>query len=159
MFAPQKGATPPQVDALESGLRQLVNIVGVADAPGAGAAGATAYGFLAWGATLTSGAAAVGSALDLPRLVASAGVVITGEGCYDTQSSAGKVSHYVATLARGEGVDVLLAAGTIRADPAGFTVAVTLREVAGATEAALREPVRWANEAGAKLARIYSALS
>lgn len=158
VFAPQKGATPEQVGQLEAGLIRLARTVGADDIAGAGAAGGTAYGLLAWGATLTSGAAAVGTAIGLPELVAEAAVVITGEGCYDSQSAAGKVSSYVMGLGRNAGADVLLAAGIIRADTRGYKLAVSLQEVAGGTEAAIREPGRWSRAAGTKLARIYSAI-
>lgn len=159
VFGPQKGASPDQVALLEEGLNRLARTVGADDAAGAGAAGGTAYGLLAWGAELTSGAATVGEAIGLPALVAGAAVVITGEGCYDAQSGAGKVTDYVARLARDSGADALLAAGIIRADTRGYTVAVTLVEVAGGSEAAIREPDRWSRAAGTKLARIYSLAS
>lgn len=158
VFAPQKGATPEQVVELEAGLARLAATIGARDAAGAGAAGGTAYGLLAWGATLGSGAAAVGAAIGLPGLIADADVVITGEGRYDEQSSAGKVSHYVAGLAQDAGADVLLAAGLIRADTRGYLLALSLSELAGGPEAAMREPRRWSEAAGTKLARSYSAL-
>lgn len=158
VFAPQKGATPEQVAELDAGLVRLAAAVGAPDVAGAGAAGGTAYGLLAWGATLGSGAAAVGAAIGLPALIAGAGIVITGEGRYDEQSSAGKVSHYVAGLARDAGADVLLAAGAISADTRGYLLAVSLSELAGGPGAAMREPGRWSEAAGAELARSYSAL-
>lgn len=158
VFAPQKGATPEQVAELEAGLARLAATVGAPDVAGAGAAGGTAYGLLAWGATLGSGAAAVGAAVGLAALIADADVVITGEGRYDAQSSAGKVTDYVAALARDAGADVLLAAGLIHADTGGYLLASSLSDVAGGPDPAMREPRRWSEAAGVELARGYSAL-
>lgn len=126
--------------------------------PGAGAAGGTGYGLLAWGAELAPGSAAVGDALGLPALVAAADVVITGEGRYDTQSAAGKVPAYVSGLAQDAGVPALLAAGAIAAPVDAFAGAVSLSALAGSADAAIADAARWAREAGAALARDYSAL-
>ena len=153
VFGPQKGASPEQVIGLESGLVRLARVLGRrADAVGAGAAGGTGYGLLAWGATLAPGAAAVGEALGLPDLVARADAVITGEGRFDAQSAAGKVPDYVAGLAVAAGVPVMLVAGAIEAPTGAFAQAVSLSDLAGGAEAAIADAVRWAREAGATLA-------
>lgn len=154
VFGPQKGATPEQVAELESGLANLARVLGgvVPATPGAGAAGGTGYGLLAWGARLAPGSAAVGDALGLPALVAEADAVITGEGRFDAQSAAGKVPAYVAQLARDAGVPSLLVAGSIEAAPHDFAAAVSLSALAGGADAAMAEPERWARTAGAELA-------
>ncbi|WP_085368307.1 glycerate kinase [Leifsonia sp. NCR5] len=173
VFGPQKGATPEQAAGMESGLARLARVLGGgrvraaapdagaerggrqlrATTPGAGAAGGTGYGLLAWGASLAPGSAAVGDALGLPALVATADVVITGEGRFDSQSAAGKVPAYVSHLARDAGVPALLAAGAIQAPTDAFAAAVSLTELAGSADAAIADPQRWAREAGAVLAR------
>ena len=160
IFGPQKGATAGDIPLLERGLRRLADTLlaaGVAvspELPGSGAAGGAGYGLLAWGARMTPGAAAVGDALGLPVTIASADVVITGEGRYDAQSAAGKVPEYVADLAHDAGVRVLLAAGAIAAPIGGFASSVALGDLAGSTEAAIADPVRWAYAAGAALAAL-----
>lgn len=159
VFGPQKGADEVQVRGLESGLVRLERLVRAArpgvrgTAPGAGAAGGTGFGLLAWGARLSPGAEAVGAALGLPALVAEADAVVTGEGRFDAQSAAGKVPAYVAGLARSGGARSLLVAGAIETDELPFDDAVSLVELAGSVADAMGDPVRWARAAGAELAR------
>lgn len=163
VFGPQKGASPADVGVLEDGLRRLTDVVGAVrstraqSTPGAGAAGGTGYGLLLWGATLSAGSAAIGEAIGLPSLIASADAVVTGEGRYDAQSAAGKVPEYVAGLAAAAGVPALLAAGSIAAEPRGFAGAASLSEFAGSSAAAIAEPLRWARAAAAALARAFTA--
>ncbi|WP_200944836.1 glycerate kinase [Leifsonia sp. Root4] len=153
VFGPQKGANPDQVDGIESGLLRLARLLpGGADTPGAGAAGGTGFGLLHWGARLTPGAAAIGEAMGLADAVATAAVVITGEGRFDSQSAAGKVPAYVAGLAAASGAIAMLAAGEIQAPSDDFAAAVSLSELAASPEAAMAEPERWLRLAGARLA-------
>jgi glycerate 2-kinase len=85
VFGPQKGASPAQAALLDEGLARLAGLLGGDPAaPGAGAAGGTGYGLAAgWGALITPGAPALGRLAGLDRALAGAGLVITGEGCYD----------------------------------------------------------------------------
>ncbi|MEY9951348.1 glycerate kinase [Leifsonia sp. EB34] len=159
VFGPQKGAAPADVPVLEAGLARFADALREAGVevdpatPGAGAAGGTGFGLLAWGATIAPGSAAVGESLGLPVVVASANAVVTGEGRYDDQSAAGKVPEYVAGLARAAGIPALLAAGSIAAEPRGFAGAASLSELAGGSAAAIADPLHWASAAGAALAR------
>ncbi|AMB59814.1 glycerate kinase [Microterricola viridarii] len=154
VFGPQKGASPEQVEGIESGLRRLARLLpGGAELPGAGAAGGTGFGLLHWGATITPGASAVGQAMGVPQAVAAASVVITGEGRFDSQSAAGKVPSYLAGLAADAGIPALLVAGAIEAPTVDFADALSLGEVAGSPGAALAEPDRWLRASGARLAR------
>ncbi len=153
VFAPQKGASPEQVEGIESGLKRLARLLpGFAETPGAGAAGGTGFGLLHWGAILTPGARAIGEAMGLADAVAGASVVITGEGRYDSQSAAGKVPAYVARLAEAAGASVMLAAGEVRAPSDDFAAAISLSELAGSPAAAMADPTRWLRAAGARLA-------
>lgn len=154
VFGPQKGARPADVPVLEAGLRRLAEATGGnAAAPGTGAAGGAGFGLRLWGATLSSGAAAVGQALELPRLVAAADAVITGEGRYDRQTAAGKVPAYVLALARAQGVPALLVAGSTSTSTEPFADTASLVDLAGDLEAALADPARWLRCAAAALAR------
>ncbi|MFP3821966.1 glycerate kinase, partial [Bacillus sp. SIMBA_008] len=74
-------------------------------------------------------------------------------GRYDGQSEAGKAPAHVAQLAREAGVPVALVAGAIQADTSAFAAAASLTEIAGSTEAALKDPLRWLRDAGEILAR------
>lgn len=153
VFGPQKGATPAQVEGIESGLKRLARLLpGFAETPGAGAAGGTGFGLLHWGATLTPGASAIGEAMGLADATAGASIVITGEGRYDHQSAAGKVPSYLADLAAASGATALLVAGAIQAPSEQFAAAVSLSELAGSGEAAMADPATWLREAGARLA-------
>ncbi|MGY1804425.1 glycerate kinase [Blastococcus sp. SYSU D00922] len=157
VFGPQKGAGPDDVPRLEASLRRLADLTGGDPAePGAGAAGGAGFGLRLWGATLSSGAASVAAAVGLPRLVAGADAVVTGEGRYDAQTAAGKVASHVRSLARAAGVPLLLVAGSTTVPTDDFAAAVALVDLAGGEEAALAEPVRWLEAAGAELARRYA---
>jgi glycerate kinase len=154
VFGPQKGASAVDVVTLEHGLRRLARFLPAdPDARGAGAAGGTGFGLLAWGASMAPGSAAVGEALGLPEAVAQADLVITGEGRFDSQSAAGKVPAYVAALATASRADVALVAGGIEAPTDGFLAARSLVDLAGGLDAALAEPAHWLRAAGADLAR------
>ena len=154
VFGPQKGATSAQVELMESGLGALAQLLPAhADVPGSGAAGGTGFGLLHWGARIAAGSAAIGEALGVPAAVATASVVITGEGRFDNQSAAGKVPAYLAGLAADAGARALLVAGAIEAQSSDFAYAVSLSELSGSTAAAMADPLRWLRQAGAMLAR------
>ncbi len=97
VFAPQKGATPQQVEALTARLARLADDyraafgVDVTALPGAGAAGGLAGGLAALGAEIVSGFELVAGFVGLDEHLACADLVMTGEGCLDRQSFSGKV--------------------------------------------------------------------
>jgi glycerate kinase len=156
VFGPQKGADPAQVLALDAGLARLAALLGLdPKTPGAGAAGGSGFGLLAWGALLVPGSAAVADLIGLRAAVAAASVVVTGEGSFDGQSAAGKVPAHVAAIAAESGTAVALVAGRIApgADVSAFAGTASLTELAGSGEAAMADPARWLVEAGAELAR------
>ena len=157
VFGPQKGAEPAQVAALERGLLRLAQHVPVdPDSRGAGAAGGTGFGMLAWGADPRSGAVAVCEVIGLGTAVADAQLVITGEGRYDTQTASGKVVNQIEKLAHDHGVPVAVAAGQITAASATVDSGISLTELAGSVEAAMADPLRWLEVAGSILAERYS---
>ncbi|MGN6220729.1 MAG: glycerate kinase [Microbacterium sp.] len=161
VFGPQKGASPDDVAVLDAGLARFARVLGAEaphaepDAAGAGAAGGTGFGLLAWGASLVPGSAAVAELVGLDDAVGAASLVITGEGSYDGQSDAGKVPAHVRAIAAAAGVPVALVAGRIAtdADVSGFAATASLTSLAGSAEAAMGDPARWLVAAGAALAR------
>lgn len=158
VFGPQKGASADDVAALDAGLSRLAALIDAdPDAAGAGAAGGTGFGLLAWGARLVPGSAAVAELVGLDAAVADASVVLTGEGSYDGQSAAGKVPAHVGAIAASSGVPIALVAGRIApdADVSGFAATASLTDLAGSGEAAMADPGRWLIEAGARLARVF----
>lgn len=104
VFAPQKGATPAQVELLKGRLVRLAQMyreqygVDVRDLPGSGAAGGLAGGLVALGGRLHPGFDLVADELNLADHIAAADVVITGEGYLDEQSFEGKVVGGVAAM-------------------------------------------------------------
>lgn len=127
VFGPQKGASPDDVAALDAGLARLAALLGGNPAaPGAGAAGGTAYGFAAaWNAWIVPGAIRVAELAGLPDALVGADLVITGEGRFDATSTRGKVVGTVLDLAHhGAGVPVALVAGSVAAPlPPGVVAA------------------------------------
>lgn len=116
-FAPQKGATPPQVALLRRRLERLAQVyldeygVDVRAIPGSGAAGGLAGGLAAIGATLLPGFDFVADTIDLAERIDGADLVVTGEGFLDEQSFAGKAVGGVVELAAEAGVPVLVVVG------------------------------------------------
>lgn len=154
VFGPQKGLDPADVPTAEAALERFARLVDVDPAtPGAGAAGGTGFALLAWGAHLAPGAERVAELVGIAAALAGAGLVITGEGGYDTQTAAGKAPETVRGLAADAGVPAALVAGRIDTDPGGYVRALALTALAGSAESAMAEPGRWLREAGAELAR------
>lgn len=120
VFAPQKGASPADVEVLEERMLALAadwfreTGINVADTPGAGAAGGLGGAFMAhFGATMVSG---IQKILDLVRFreaAANADLIITGEGRSDAQTLQGKVPYGV--LQNAGRVPVALVSGRIEA--------------------------------------------
>jgi glycerate 2-kinase len=125
VFGPQKGASPEQVAVLDEGLANLAARVrqdldadsGLAQTPGAGAAGGLGFGLAAFfGAELRSGFGVVADATGLASAIAGADLVITGEGRLDAGSLGGKAPIGVARMARDAGVMCLAVVGTSEVD-------------------------------------------
>ena len=114
-FAPQKGARPDQLPALEQRMQDWAQRdPELAQAPGAGAAGGLGFGLMLLGGRRVSGIEIVAEAVGLARACAEADLVITGEGKFDWQSLHGKVASGVLTAAGDAPVVVL--AGTVDVD-------------------------------------------
>ncbi|HRD62672.1 MAG TPA: glycerate kinase, partial [Nocardioides sp.] len=158
VFGPQKGASPDDVVLLEQALTHWADLVG-ADSlqPGAGAAGGTGFGLVAWGASLSSGARQVLEVTDLVTVLAGADAIVTGEGQFDEQSSSGKLVSHVLAAARERGTDAFLVAGRIASPPTGFATSVELVALADGVERAMGRPLYWVAQAGSELARFFEA--
>ncbi|MGH9087424.1 MAG: glycerate kinase [Acidimicrobiales bacterium] len=104
-FAPQKGASPAQVDVLARRLAAMADRcldehgVNLDRLAGAGAGGGLAGGLAALGGRLVAGYDLVARAVDLPGRLATATAVATGEGRLDATSFEGKVVGGVAAAA------------------------------------------------------------
>ena len=155
-FAPQKGASPAQVELLHRRLVRLVQVyertygVDVSGLDGGGAAGGLAGGLAVVGAALVAGFDVVADEVDLLDRMEGADLVVTGEGFLDEQSFEGKVVGGVCDLARSAGVPVLAVVGEVLDDvvlPDGLEVVSLTATVGeersrGDTAAAVEEVVR-----------------
>jgi glycerate 2-kinase len=119
VYGPQKGADPQTVLMLDRALARLAEVIErdlgkrVADIPGAGAAGGTGAGLIAFlDAKLMPGATLVVDASGFDRHLQGAQLVITGEGRVDSQTAYGKAPGEVARRAQEAGVPTLLLAGS-----------------------------------------------
>jgi glycerate kinase len=157
VFGPQKGAAPSDVPVLDANLARFAALLdGDPATVGAGAAGGAGFGLLTWGASIAAGSSAVGDALGMPEAVASADLVITGEGRFDDQSAAGKVPSYLASLSARGTAQVSLIAGLIEASTDDFVDSVSLTELAGSSAEAQSRAEQWIERAGAVLASRFT---
>jgi glycerate kinase len=147
VFGPQKGAGPAEVARLAAGLSRYAERVRQAcgididTLPGGGAAGGLAAGLVAFaGGRIGSGIEYLLRLLGFADQLAGCALVVTGEGCLDTQSLAGKAPAGVARLAGRHRVPVLAVAGSVQLDPtelagAGIAAAYSLTDLFGAVRA------------------------
>ncbi|HZH13173.1 MAG TPA: glycerate kinase [Archangium sp.] len=151
LFGPQKGADEAAVAELESALARLAEVVapGLAQTPGAGAAGGFGYGLLALaGGKIVSGYELVARTLRLPERLAAAQAVLTGEGRFDRQTAFGKGPGALAKEARALGKHTVMFAGAVApgTDSAPFDEVVEVSALAppGVSHAeALRHAGAW----------------
>ena len=123
IFGPQKGATPEMVQELDqlllhyAELSKSINSYADRFYPGTGAAGGMGFAFLTYtNATLESGIQIVITETKLEELIATADVVVTGEGRLDGQTALGKAPIGVAALAKKYQKKVLAFAGAVTPD-------------------------------------------
>lgn len=158
VFGPQKGASSLQIQLLERRLQRLSEIyieeygIDVTGMQRSGAAGGLAGGLAAVGADLLRGFDLIAEELTLEEAIASADLVITGEGRLDSESFNGKVIGGVASLAERYQVPVIAVVGSYDIDtavPDGMKV-ISLVESFG-EELAHRETTRCLRDAGRKI--------
>lgn len=120
IFGPQKGANNETVNQLDHALNHFADIVtqtGKKDhrnSPGAGAAGGIGFGLMSFTqATLKSGIEIVMATTQLSEKMKDADLVITGEGCLDSQTLNGKAPMGVARLANQQGIKVIAIGGSV----------------------------------------------
>lgn len=121
VFAPQKGASPKQVQTLDHFLQAfsqtLLRYTGrdIRSLPGAGAAGGLAGGLHALlGARLAGGVETLLGEIGFDALALRSTLVVTGEGRVDAQSLQGKVMSGIAKHA--PHTPVIAIAGSVRGD-------------------------------------------
>lgn len=169
VYGPQKGATPPQVEELEAGLKNLAACIekkyglNVRDLPGAGAAGGLGAGLLAFlGAKLRKGIDLVFAAVRLEERLAGADLVFTAEGQIDYQTKFGKAPAGVAALAQKHGIPCIAIAGSIgeqieELHAAGISAVFTLCPGPVSLAEAMRKGPEYLEQATAQAFRLYLA--
>ena len=101
VYGPQKGCKRQDIPLFENALENWIKVIGHPDFPGAGAAGGTGYALkAALGAQFVPGWRFFASALGLEQEIASADLVITGEGRFDRSSLSGKLPSGIAEMCR-----------------------------------------------------------
>jgi glycerate kinase len=109
VYAPQKGATPEQVEQLEGWMGGWCQRIernlghGLCSSPGAGAAGGLGFALLAIGAQLAPGGWTVADITGIAAAIKPGMLVLTNEGRFDSTSFRGKAPWAIAQLARDAG--------------------------------------------------------
>ena len=123
VFGPQKGATPEMVQILDAGLARLgeawirAGLAENVEQSGDGAAGGVGAALrICLGAHMESGAMLVMRYAGFFSRLDEAGLIITGEGMTDGQTSGGKLCSVVAREGRKAGIPVALISGALGGD-------------------------------------------
>lgn len=125
VYARQKGADELGISILDAGLRHVARLTteqlgksDLARIPGAGAAGGTGFGAMAFlNATLRRGADLVMDIAGFDDALAKTDLVITGEGQLDGQTLHGKLVQSICRRATLSGVPVVALCGRLAASP------------------------------------------
>ncbi len=121
VFAPQKGAGEEEVAALDDGLRNLADMIGITlekdvhALSGGGAAGGLGAGLYAFAdAEMKGGFDVIADILRLQEHILLSDVVITGEGCTDYQSMMGKVVGSIAEITKKHNKKCIVISGAVK---------------------------------------------
>ncbi|WP_294549402.1 glycerate kinase [uncultured Bacteroides sp.] len=138
IYAPQKGASPEEVDFLDKGLQHYSKVIlketgmEISILEGAGAAGGMGGGLLPFlNARLKSGIGIILELLHFDEAVRSADLVFTGEGKIDGQTGMGKALGGVLEVARKYRVPVIALGGCVeevsKLNDMGFTAVFSIQ--------------------------------
>ncbi|MBI4062870.1 MAG: glycerate kinase [Elusimicrobia bacterium] len=166
VYAPQKGATPSQVAAIERHFKRWDSLVKrdlglcVGGAPGAGAAGGLGAAILAFGrGKILPGTKTLLEILNAERLIQEADIVIVGEGKLDRQTLYGKAPGVLSERAKKAGKKVWGIFGQADRDaPAvaqklGLDQWISLTQLAGGSGKAMAHAYRYVSQAAFVLAQ------
>lgn len=167
IFAPQKGADTLMIDQLEKNsiyLGQLFESHSkktILNLPKAGAAGGTAAGLKALlNAKLSSGFDTFYQWANMDILMQQVDLLITGEGCLDTQSTKGKVPLSLAKKAKEKGTPCLAVCGQIQLSAgelkkSGITLAAALVDESHSLDEAQKKAEKWLRRTTESLLQNY----
>ena len=165
VFGPQKGATPADVQTLESALTQLATVTSATlgkanpQRPGNGAAGGLGFALVEFlGAESKPGVDEVAATVGLEQAVRGADWVFTGEGSVDAQTVMGKTPFGVTQAATRNGARVVIFAGRVAPDASvllehGVERLVAITAEGTPIEQALREGAESLTRATAEVCR------
>ena len=121
VFAPQKGACGTSTVIMDIWMREYAeltksyNPTASPDTAGAGAAGGMGFALMYYlNAELQSGADLITRQTRLEEYIQTADMVITGEGCLDSQTAMGKAPSAIARTAKKYGKPVIAFCGSVR---------------------------------------------
>lgn len=119
-YGAQKGASPEDVTFLDRGLQHFAEVLKaqfdqqITDLPGAGAAGGLGAGAVAFlNGKLMRGAARIMELTGFYEALENSRLVITGEGCLDSQTKRGKLLFEIAQAAKKKQVPVIALCGQL----------------------------------------------
>lgn len=123
VYGEQKGGSLNDVKALDKNLKNYAQVIksicnlDIDTIPGAGAAGGTGAGLLAFlNAKLVNGIELILDTLQIEAYIKTADLVFTGEGKIDKQTLNGKTIAGIAKMAKKHGVPVIVITGKIGKD-------------------------------------------
>ena len=155
IFAPQKGADAQQISELDTGLVHFLELIGVQDRAGFGAAGGVSCGLaVLLQASIVSGVQTIAKLIGLQKKIKEADCVITGEGSFDEQSYRGKAVGYLLEIAKAQNRPVMIACG-VNKNETSPTI-ISLVELAPSVESAIADSQRWLVESGKVLAARFN---
>lgn len=169
VYARQKGAKDIDLPVMDSAMKSFSDAVKAtykdADphAEGAGAAGGLGFAFKSFlNAKMRPGAELLIQETDIENRIKDADIIITGEGCMDSQTAMGKAPARIATIAKKYGKKVIAIVGTVGKDyekcyAAGIDVIIPTVAEDGDIIAAMDKDVAKANisRIAAKMAAEY----
>ncbi|WP_303805038.1 glycerate kinase [Ruminococcus flavefaciens] len=121
VFAPQKGAKAEMIPIMDGYLRNYAeltkkyNAAASPDTAGAGAAGGLGFALMYYlGAEFESGIDLMIRETKLEAAIKDADIVVTGEGCLDSQTAMGKAPVGIARIAKKYGKPVIAFSGAVK---------------------------------------------
>jgi len=153
VFAPQKGATPREIEILEKNLSlfagSLFQTTGndVSQLPGGGAAGGIAASFhCLFDAEIVDGATFILEKLNFEKLVVDSDVIITGEGRIDATSFKGKATGKILEIGMKNGKSVYAICGeNMLKENLGFDAIISMVDEIVTRQEALENPKLYLN--------------
>ena len=123
VYGPQKGATPQMIKDLTIGFKSYISVLEQTSGKelnslmGGGAAGGIAIPLIALlNAKIVNGAETIMETLGIIEKLKTCDLVITGEGCIDSQTANGKGAGAIAKEARQAGIPVIAIGGIVKSE-------------------------------------------